>query len=78
MVSETVSTCLNLLRPRVSSADTTGISQAVVNDWSYNSQGATYVRHEEIFAGNGFGGHVPALLCKSFALGLLPLYTDFL
>lgn len=63
--------------PPASQDDATGMSKAVVNDWFYIRQDATYVGYEEIFTDNGWGGHVLCYVsCPT--LGLFPLDTDFL
>lgn len=57
--------------PPASQDDATGISKAVVNDWFYNRQDATYVGYEEVFTDNGWGGHVLCYVsCPT--LGLFP------
>lgn len=57
--------------PPASQDDATGMFKAVVNDWFYNRQDATYVGYEEVFTD---------VLCyvSCPTLGLFPHDTDFL
>lgn len=63
--------------PPASQDDATAISKAVVNDWFYNRQGATYVGYTEVFTDNGFFGHYLCYVSSS-TCGLLPIDTNSL